>query len=425
MAEHELFELRLRAALDRYVADGPTGFDALEFARAVAAAEPRRHGLGVSLGRPRVVVPRFAWLLVAVALMIVALDAVMFLAGARPVASPLPWQRIWPPRPLGSTVQMIDVVSGANGYLAIGNAIGGSADTGVVWSSADGQTWDLVASGSVFTGAELRGVTEADDGYVAVGVMSPQGSWVASAWRSADGRTWRPVSSVSDPDQAKIDDVAYANGHYVAVGWSVAGNLVPRIWVSGDGDHWTSAADFAAEPSFMGAMLGVVAGGPGFVAVGLEHGVWTSPDGNVWTPVDNPGHTTSSWRPRDIVVGDDGRIVVIGAGRVVHVTGDAVQWTTVSLPALDGPGGSDTVDSVTGVAAMSWGFAAVSTHASSDQMLLWMSRDGTTWAAVVVDVVPSFRCGDCSWLLGSGDTLIVPAANVPWMLDGPPAGLRP
>jgi hypothetical protein len=44
MTERDAFETRLRTALDRYVGSDPTEFDALDFARTVATAEPRRHG---------------------------------------------------------------------------------------------------------------------------------------------------------------------------------------------------------------------------------------------------------------------------------------------------------------------------------------------------------------------------------------------
>lgn len=71
MAEPDVFERRLRAALDRHVAGGPTGFDALGFARTIAAREPRRNGLGAVLGWRRVVPPRAAWALLLVALLAV------------------------------------------------------------------------------------------------------------------------------------------------------------------------------------------------------------------------------------------------------------------------------------------------------------------------------------------------------------------
>ncbi|HEY5630272.1 MAG TPA: hypothetical protein VIR16_12260, partial [Candidatus Limnocylindrales bacterium] len=75
MSEPSVFEGRLRAALRHRVADGPTEFDAVGFARSVAAAEPRRRGLARGLlGRRRApdavpwgrsAVPSLAWLLVA------------------------------------------------------------------------------------------------------------------------------------------------------------------------------------------------------------------------------------------------------------------------------------------------------------------------------------------------------------------------
>ncbi len=85
MAEQEIFEARLRTALARRVADGPTDFDALEFARSVAAAEPRRHGrptprAGSLVGFPtgRSPAARMAWALAAAALLIVATVTAVF-----------------------------------------------------------------------------------------------------------------------------------------------------------------------------------------------------------------------------------------------------------------------------------------------------------------------------------------------------------
>jgi hypothetical protein len=82
MAEHDLFEARLRAALVRHVADGPTDFDALGFARQVAAKEPRRRGLSAALAWRPVAVPRLAWALLATGLLL-ALVAGSVMVGAR------------------------------------------------------------------------------------------------------------------------------------------------------------------------------------------------------------------------------------------------------------------------------------------------------------------------------------------------------
>ena len=85
MTEHDVFESRLHAALVRHVANGPTEFDALAFARTVAAKEPRRHGCAAALqwrGNP---IPRVAWVLLLLAALLTAMVAGMLVAGSQPV----------------------------------------------------------------------------------------------------------------------------------------------------------------------------------------------------------------------------------------------------------------------------------------------------------------------------------------------------
>ena len=86
MADPDVFERRLRAALVRHVHGGPTDFDAHAFARMVAASEPRRHGRGAILGWRRVVVPRVAWVLLLAALL------TAMITGLLVVGSQLDWK---------------------------------------------------------------------------------------------------------------------------------------------------------------------------------------------------------------------------------------------------------------------------------------------------------------------------------------------
>jgi hypothetical protein len=101
MVERDVFEARLRGALSRYVADGPTDVDALEFARTVAAAEPRQRGRAGSIaaalagrsggGRPwrTILVPpagrspafRIAWIAAVVGLLLAAVLSAAFVGG--------------------------------------------------------------------------------------------------------------------------------------------------------------------------------------------------------------------------------------------------------------------------------------------------------------------------------------------------------
>jgi len=77
MAETDVFERRLRAALVRHTDGGPADFNAMAFARSVAAKEPRRHGLGAVLGWRQAGVPRTAWVLLLLAVLTAATVGVL------------------------------------------------------------------------------------------------------------------------------------------------------------------------------------------------------------------------------------------------------------------------------------------------------------------------------------------------------------
>jgi hypothetical protein len=83
MTERDAFENRLRAALLRHVADGPTEFDAGAFARMVAAKEPRRRGIAAALAWRRVAIPQVAWILLLVGLLLVAMVAGALVVGSQ------------------------------------------------------------------------------------------------------------------------------------------------------------------------------------------------------------------------------------------------------------------------------------------------------------------------------------------------------
>ena len=83
MTERDVFEGRLRAALLRHVANGPTDFDALGFARAVAAKEPRRRGFAAALAWRGLAVPGVAWTLLLLAALLAALIGGALLVGSQ------------------------------------------------------------------------------------------------------------------------------------------------------------------------------------------------------------------------------------------------------------------------------------------------------------------------------------------------------
>jgi hypothetical protein len=83
MTERDVFESRLHAALVRHVANGPTDFDALAFARTVAGKEPRRRGLAASLAWRGLAFPRRAWALLLLAGLFAAMVAGTLLVGSQ------------------------------------------------------------------------------------------------------------------------------------------------------------------------------------------------------------------------------------------------------------------------------------------------------------------------------------------------------
>lgn len=447
MTEQEVFETRLRAALAVHVANGPTDFDAHAFARAVVEAEPRRHGRSIALRRPRILIPRIAWVVVATALLVTVLAATALLAGARPFAGPSSWQRIVLPAPAGTIGRMADVVRSGRGYLGVGSTClyCGDESEGLVWASPDGLAWDPVETGDIFDGAELWAVVAGDRGFAAVGSTWDEGANRAAAWVSADGQTWRRAASIAAPEGAVMGDVAYARGRYVAGGWELRGYLVPRIWQSDDADHWVPATDFDLAPSYMGVISGVAAGGPGFVAVGWDPGIWTSSDGSTWTL----GGTPTAPHPVAVAAGHDGLVVV---GAYSGETGwtltsrDGKTWTSAALPGPDGSPASGSALESGGIVATDWGFVALSTwspypdssYRDGDpidvQGGLWTSRDGIRWTLHELD--PQFAASQAPkaviddeaglgvtnvgspMVIRSGDAILVSTSAGTWALPG-------
>jgi hypothetical protein len=83
MTERDAFESRLRVALLRHVADGPTDFDALAFARTVAGREPRRHGFAAARAWQGFAIPRRAWVLLLLAGLLAAIVGGMLVVGSQ------------------------------------------------------------------------------------------------------------------------------------------------------------------------------------------------------------------------------------------------------------------------------------------------------------------------------------------------------
>lgn len=191
----------------------------------------------------------------------------------------------------GSGAQVaFDVTAGGPGLVAVGGDVhdaagadpwlGDRTRTGVVWTSSDGVNWSRAASVSAPDGAGGSGwlirVAAGGPGLVAIGTDP-------GAWASTDGSTWEKVPPPgSDHNHAgslfsDIGDVAAGADDMVTVG--------ARVHRSVDGRFWSRVRH---HPVFTrGTMTGVVAGGPGFVAVGFakDELILGDPFAAVWVAV--------------------------------------------------------------------------------------------------------------------------------------------
>lgn len=165
-------------------------------------------------------------------------------------------------------------------FLAVGRDDIGDEDAGGIWTSVDGVSWTQNPQIYLFADSVIAGVAMTRAGLVAVG-GTPNGDR-AIVWTSQDGRTWTRHDQ-ADFAGADLFDVVAGGPGYVAVGQAADG---AAVWTSPDGKTWSRVPD---EPSLHGAaMYGVAAGSAGLVAVGYGGGgaaIWASPDGMTWTRV--------------------------------------------------------------------------------------------------------------------------------------------
>ena len=169
------------------------------------------------------------------------------------------------------------------------------------------------------------------------------------------------------------------------------------------------------DSSYSQGMKGVVAGGPGLVAVGSDESsgdygypdrdaaVWTSVDGLTWTRVphdeavfggscpQNSYGTNCSQGMYAVVAGGPGLVAVGYESSDVGMEENAAVWTSVDgltwrrVPHDEAVFGGSDAQWVSGVAAAGPGVVAVGYDASDRGAAVWTSTDGLAWTQVPYD----------------------------------------
>ena len=184
--------------------------------------------------------------------------------------------------------EMMAVVAGGPGLVAVGRRLGGDCDA-AVWTSADGLAWSRVPHDeTVFGGPGDQGMMRWWRG---VRVWSPSattfgGDADAAVWTSADGLVWSRVPHDEAVFGGPGDQGMWGGGGGSGSGRRRLGRLGWRIGCGGvDFGGWAGVVPGTPRRGRVRRprqpeMMGVVAGGPGLVAVGGTEGiaaVWVSP----------------------------------------------------------------------------------------------------------------------------------------------------
>ena len=192
--------------------------------------------------------------------------------------------------------QILGLAAGGPGVVAVGDDSTGYGNA-AVWVSSDGTSWSRVPHDeTVFGGTGVQvihAVIAGGPGLVAVGgrwLEDEPGDFFAAVWVSADGYTWESIPH--DPavfggrGEQQMYAVTVAGPGLVAVGSDSPWTGGARVWVSPDGLSWNRVVlpdgvrpvigpdDVPGVPQAglpwyaIETIRGVVAGGPGLVAVG-------------------------------------------------------------------------------------------------------------------------------------------------------------
>ncbi len=316
------------------------------------------------------------------------------------------WYRIpHDPAVFGSTghALMFDVAPSSHHRLvAVGTATG-TGGGAAIWLSNDGATWSRVPYQADFTYGIMTGVAQGPSDMVVVGFVDTPMGVDAAVW-TGHALTWSRIPH--DPavfggfGEQYMSGVCAGGPGLVVVGYDDDYTLSTdaAVWTSPDGTTWTRVPHDEAVMGGQGslAMYGVVAGGPGLVAVGYDDSdgdadaaVWTSEDGLTWARV--PHSETVFGGPSDqkmnsVAVGDDGQLVAVGVDfgiddgvAAVWTSTDGVSWTRVARDdeVFGGPGNQSMNDVVTGGP----GYVAVGNefHLTYWLAAAWTSADGIVW----------------------------------------------
>jgi len=232
------------------------------------------------------------------------------------------------------TTQMGPVTELGDAFYSVGNWFGlGDAVQPVIWRSADGTDWTLVAPNEEWGWTFANDV--ATDGRLLAFAGNEHQFGLGHVWTSADGSTW--TERTSDGGPATMNAIHGNADGFVSVGYRLDedGNSLPAIWHSADGESWTDATLPATEDPVSLLDVVHVPNGPyvalGVVGVQIDAGayvIWTADDPSTWTAVTE---LTGGSLPGLLHTTDTGVVAITGTleGPALRFSTDGTTWEEV------------------------------------------------------------------------------------------------
>jgi hypothetical protein len=209
-----------------------------------------------------------------------------------------------------------DITYGNKLFVAVGQS-------GVVYTSSDGITWENRSSGTTQT---LNGVQYANGLFVAVGEQG-------TIRTSSDGITWTSRdASVS----VGFKDITYGNQQFIAIGAYSGSNY---LYKSSDGINWTYTSSTVETKTWGNNVVsylyrsGISYSEGRFLLTANIGTLKTSTDGSSWSSL-NTGEVSVGSNVNvqqfEKAISNNGTIVVVGARRNLVSSDNGSTWTEVS-----------------------------------------------------------------------------------------------
>lgn len=207
------------------------------------------------------------------------------------------------------------IAAGAQGWLIVGNRIGGAA----VWLSAEADRFDIVEDEPGLASDDegrtwAHDAVAADDGWLVAGAIGRPGRTDRDPmlWESADGLRWQRVPVTGGPANEELQRLALSGTTPVAAGQR---GEVFGAWRGGD-DEWQQSGEFGStDGPGVPLVRALAADGDLVVAVtstGATHQLWYSTDGTrSWQELIAPTAVPASAEQVAVVAAGGGQLLIL------------------------------------------------------------------------------------------------------------------